>query len=73
MNLSKFIGAALIAVSLGLGYAGLDKIKDNSAEINFLGVKIDASNESQKEQGYIYIGLAVLLLVGGLYSLNKTK
>lgn len=73
MNLSKIIGAALIVLSIGMGYLGLDKIKENTVKINLLGLKIDASNESEKQQGYLYLGLAVLLLGGGLYSLNKSK
>ena len=73
MNLSKIIGIVLIVLSLGLGYTGIEKVNENTAEINLLGLEIDASNKSQKEQGYFYIGLAALLLVGGLYSLNKSK
>jgi hypothetical protein len=73
MNLSKIIGVILIIISLGLGYLGMNKVKENTNEVNLLGIKIEASNESAKQQGYIYIGLAVLLLGGGLYSLNKSK
>ncbi len=73
MNLSKIIALILIIISLGLGYSGLNKIKENSAEVNLLGLKIEASNQSEKQQGYIYLGLAVALLAGGLYTLNKSK
>lgn len=73
MNLSKIIGIVLIAISLGLGYLGFNKIKENTNEINLLGVKIEASNESAKQEGYIYVGFAVLLFVGGLYTVNKSK
>jgi hypothetical protein len=73
MNPSKIIGLLLIVISLGIGYLGLDKIDENTNEINLLGIKIEASNESKKQQGYLYLGLAVLLLGGGLYTLNKTK
>jgi hypothetical protein len=30
-----------------------------------------ASNESGKEQGFLFTGLAVVLFGGGIYSLNK--
>ncbi|OYX84181.1 MAG: hypothetical protein B7Y83_09080 [Flavobacteriales bacterium 32-34-25] len=73
MNLSKIIGIVLIAISLGLGYLGFNKIKENTNEINLLGVKIEASNESAKQEGYMYVGFAVLLFVGGLYTVNKSK
>ena len=51
MNISKIIGAILIIASLLVGYVGINKIADNTKEINLLGLKIDASNESGKQQG----------------------
>jgi len=73
MNASKFIGAILIIISLVIGYIGFDKIADNSKEVNLLGLKINASNESGKQQGYLYLGLAILLFGGGIYTINKSK
>ncbi|MEP7197421.1 MAG: hypothetical protein ABI851_12945 [Saprospiraceae bacterium] len=73
MNSSKVIGIILIIASLAVGYIGLNKIDDNTKEINLLGLKIDASNESGQQQGYIYIGLAIVLLAGGYYTFNKSK
>ena len=73
MNLSKILGAILILISLGIGYIGFNKIVDSTNKINLLGLKIDASNESGKEQGYLYLGLGGLLFAGGIYTLNKSK
>ena len=73
MNTSKIIGIILIVISLAVGYVGINKIADNTKEINLLGLKIDASNESGKEKGYLYLGLAVILLAGGVYTVNKSK
>ncbi|MBA4317430.1 MAG: hypothetical protein C0412_03425 [Flavobacterium sp.] len=73
MNSSKIIGAILIIISLGIGYVGFNKIADSTNSINVLGVQIEASNDSGKEQGYIYLGLAILLFVGGIYTVNKAK
>ncbi|MFA9188057.1 hypothetical protein AAGV33_09570 [Flavobacterium sp. FBOR7N2.3] len=73
MNLSKIIGIVLIVVSLGIGYLGLNKVQENTSEVNVLGIKIEASDESGKQEGYMYIGFAVLLFVGGLYTVNKSK
>lgn len=73
MNISKIIGILLIIISLGIGYSGFNKVSDNTANINILGLDIDASNEKGKEQGYIYLGLAVTMLLGGLYTLSKSK
>jgi hypothetical protein len=73
MNLSKILGTILILISLGIGYIGFNKIADNTNKINLLGLKIDASNESGKQQGYLYLGFGILLFVGGIYTLNKAK
>ncbi|QEE50018.1 hypothetical protein FUA48_10630 [Flavobacterium alkalisoli] len=72
MNASKIIGILLIVISLGVGYIGVNKIADSTKEINFLGIKIDASNESGQTQGFIYVGLAIVLFGGGLYAVNKS-
>ncbi len=71
MNVTKIIGAILIIASLGVGYIGFNKVANSTAEINFFGLKIDASNESGQQKGYIYLGLAVALFAGGVYTINK--
>jgi hypothetical protein len=73
MNASKIIGILLIVISVAIGYIGINKIGDNTKEVNFLGLKIDASNESGKQKGYLYLGLSVILLAGGVYTVNKSK
>jgi hypothetical protein len=73
MNQSKIIGSVLLVISLGIGYLGITKIAENTNEINLLGIKIDASDESGKQQGYLYIGLAIVLFAGGIYTVNKSK
>lgn len=71
MNTSKLAGIVLIIISLGLGYIGVNKIADSTKEINFIGIKFDASNESGQLMGFIYTGLAIVLFAGGLYALKK--
>ncbi len=73
MNTTKIIGAILIILSLGTGYIGFNKIADSTKSINFLGLKIDASNESGKQEGYLYVGLAIVLFAGGIFTINKSK
>lgn len=68
MNLSKIIGILLIVVSLGVGYIGINKIADSTKQINFLGLKIDASNESGQMQGFVYMGVAIVMFAGGIYA-----
>ncbi len=72
MNTSKIIGIILIVISLAVGYVGFNKVADNTNEINLLGIKIEASNESGKQQGYIYLALAAAIFVGGIYTFNKS-
>ncbi len=67
------IGGILIIISLAIGYFGVTKISENNQQVNILGLKIDASNEPGKQQGYFYLGLAAILFVGGIYTLNKSK
>jgi len=71
MKIGKILGAILIIGGLYVGYLGINKVSNNSKEVEVLGLEIDASNESGKEQGFLYIGLAVVLFGGGIYSLNK--
>lgn len=73
MNTSKIIGIVLIVISLSVGYIGFNKVANSTKEVNFLGLKIDASNEEGQTQGYLYLGLAILLFGGGIYTINKAK
>ncbi len=73
MKLGKILGIVLILGALYVGYLGINKVSNNSKEVKVLGLEIDASNESGKEQGFLYIGLAVVLFGGGIYSLNKKE
>lgn len=71
--MKKAIGILLIVVALGVGYIGANKLADSTKEINFLGLKIDASNESGQTQGIVYLVLALACLVGGVYAVGKAK
>lgn len=73
MNASKIIGAILLVISLGIGYIGISKVADNTKEINLLGIKINPSNESGQQQGYIYLGLGIVFFAGGIYTLTRAK
>jgi hypothetical protein len=71
MKANKIIGIILIIFSIYIGYQGVNKIADNTAEINFLGIKVDASNESGQSKGYLFVGLAVVLFIGGIFAVKK--
>ena len=73
MEVRKIIGAILIIISLGLGYLGFKTMSESSNSVKVLGVNIEASNESEKRKGYMYIGLAIVLFAGGIYTINQSK
>jgi len=73
MKTKKIIGIILIIGSLLLGYFGINKIEENNANIKFFDLNIDVSNESGKELGYIYLGVAVLVFGAGIYTLKNTN
>lgn len=71
MTTSKIIGIVLIVAGLALGYMGITKISDNSAAVKIIGVEINVSDESAKQEGYLYLGVAAVLFAAGIYSINK--
>lgn len=73
MDVRKIIGAILIITSLGLGYLGFNKLSESSNSVKVLGVEIEASSETGKRESYLYIGLAIVLFAGGIYTINKSK
>lgn len=64
--MKKIIGVLLVIASIYLGYMGVNKVSSNEASVKILDTKIGVSNESGKTEGYIYIGLGVVLLAGGI-------
>ena len=73
MKTNKIIGAILIIASLVMGYLAYNKISESTKSVNLLGLEIEASDEAGKSEGYIFLGLAVILFGGGIYTLNKSK
>ena len=71
--MNKVLGAVLIIASLALAYVGINKISQSTESVNFLGIKIEASDNSGKQEGFLYVGLAVVLFGGGIYTINKSK
>ncbi len=71
--MSKIIGLVLIVAGLMVGYIGFNKVADSTKQINFLGLNISASDDSGRQQGYLYVGFAVLLFGGGVFIFGKSK
>lgn len=73
MDTTKFIGIVLIFLALMAGYVGLNKIADSTKEVNLLGIQINASDESGKQEGFLYLGTAIILFAGGIYAMKAKR
>lgn len=73
MKQYKILGVLLIATSLVVGYIGINKIADSKQELNFIGIQIDASNETKKQEGYAYVVGAISIFAGGIYLLQTKR
>lgn len=71
--MNKIIAIVLIVVAMGIGYIGANKLAASNESINFLGLKISATDESAQTEGFVYVGLAIVLFAGGIYTLGKRK
>lgn len=71
MKATKIIGILMLLAGLYTSYLGVQKINDNSTEIKALGIELDISDENEKQEGYIYLGLGVLLIFSGAYLTGK--
>ncbi len=71
--MNKIIGAVLIIASLAMGYVGFNKISESTKSANVLGLTIEASDQSGKQQGYLFLGLGIILLLGGVYTLKGSS
>jgi hypothetical protein len=71
MKISRIAGIILIILSLGIGYIGFNQVREHTGQIKIFGIEFKASNESERNKGYFYLGIAGVLLLGGLYSLRR--
>jgi hypothetical protein len=73
MNSSKIIAIVLIVAALSVSYIGINTVMENTETVNLFWLKFNVSNEDEKIKGFIYIGLAIALFAGGIYTLGKSK
>lgn len=64
--MKKIVGIILIIISLGLGYTGVNKVANSGESVEIVGIELSASDNDAKTTGFIYLGLAVVLLIGGV-------
>lgn len=70
--MKKYIGIFLIVLSLGLGYFGVTKFSNSGESVEIIGIEISAEDSQKKTSAFIYLGLAVASLIGGI-TLMKGK
>lgn len=71
MNGRNIVALIVIVFGLYLGYIGVNKLANNTNEIKFLGLEIDASNEKGQTQGVVFIVLAAMMVGGGAALMRK--
>lgn len=69
--MNQSIGIALIILAVVLAYFGITTISDSGGSVEVVGIELSAEDEGMKTQGFIYLGLSVLSLVGGITLLKK--
>lgn len=71
MNGRNIVALIVIVFGLYLGYIGVNKLANNTNEIKFLGIEIDASNEKGQTKGIVFIVLAAMMIGGGAALMRK--
>jgi len=69
--MKKIIGILLIIGAIGLGYQGVQTVDGSGGSVEVVGIEIGAEDTGQKNKGYMYIELAVVLLIGGVTLVSK--
>ena len=66
-------GIILIIAALALGYLGFDKMQNSNAGIKIGDLEISATDKSGNEKAYIFLGLGVVCLIGGIALVSRGK
>ncbi len=70
---TRLIGTILIIISIAIAVLGFQKINENTKEVEVLGLEIEASNNSGQQQGYLYLGVAAAMFIGGIIAITRAK
>jgi hypothetical protein len=69
--MKKVVAILLLVASLGLGYMGINQLNDSSASVSIGELEISAESSEGKTTGYVYIGLAIAALAGGVALIRR--
>lgn len=71
MKATKIIGVILLLVGIYSSYLGVKKVNNNTAEVKFLGIELDVSNEKGQNQGILFLGSGLVMILAGAYIVVK--
>lgn len=69
--MKKIIPIILLIAGLALAVKGVDTIQSSTTNVSFLGIDINASDESERTAGIMYLLLGLGALVGSYISWKK--
>lgn len=62
----------LLVAGIFLAYQGINTIQSSTADVEVLGIDINASDESGQTAGVLYLLLGVAALVGSYFAWRKS-
>lgn len=65
------IAIILIVLGVALGIFGYSTLQDSGGSLEIGHMEISAQDSGQRNLGYVLIGLGVVCLIGGVYTLKK--
>lgn len=69
--MKNIIAIILIVLGVALGIYGYSTLQDSGGSLEMGDIEISAQDSGQRNQGYILMGLGVVCLIGGVYTLKK--
>ena len=67
----KIIGIILIVLAVYLGFNGVNMFASSGESVDILGVEISAEDNKQKSTALLYVGLALISFLGGMFLVRK--
>ena len=71
--MKQTVGIILLIAALALGYLGYDKMQNSKAGIKIGDLEISAKDKGSNNDAYMFFGLGVICLIGGVVMISKGK
>lgn len=71
MKTVKIIGTILILIGIYFSYIGVNKVNNNTVEVEAIGIELDMSNEKGQNQGLLFLGSGLIMILAGAYVVAK--